>query len=85
MISYDGFEDCVIERLCTRAGQEVLVYDYDKCVQVLIARDGMEYEEAVEYMAFNVVSMYVGEGTPIFMYGEEVDLYVDEVDLDGEV
>jgi len=69
MVAFDGFEDAVMFR-GTRAGAPVLIYDYDKCLQVLIARDGMEYEDAVEYMEFNVVSMYVGAQTPIFIRGE---------------
>jgi hypothetical protein len=40
------------------------VYSYDKCVEVL-ERD-MDYEDAVEYMEFNVTGAYVGEQTPVF-------------------
>jgi len=69
MIVYDGFESAQIG-VGTQANREVMVYDYDKCLQVLIARDGMEYEDAVEHMEFNVVSMYVGAQTPIFIRGE---------------
>jgi hypothetical protein len=42
------------------------VYDYDKCVEIFMAQ-GMSHEEAVEWMEFNVVNAYHGEGTPIFI------------------
>tara|TARA_R110001583_G_scaffold74729_2_gene206711 strand:- start:3350 stop:3676 length:327 start_codon:yes stop_codon:yes gene_type:complete len=46
--------------------QPVAVYDYDKCVEVFMEQ-GMSEEEAIEWMEFNVVSAYLGEGTPIFI------------------
>jgi hypothetical protein len=64
----DGYEDCIIGHF-TRCGKPtVIVYDADKCIQKLIDRDGMSYEEAVEFFEFNVVGAWVGEGTPAFMY-----------------
>ncbi|WP_157963708.1 hypothetical protein [Actinocorallia populi] len=41
------------------------MYDYGKCVQILIA-DGMDDLEAEEWMEVNVTAAYVGEGTPAF-------------------
>ena len=42
------------------------VYDRQKCIEILIDRDGMSEEEAVEYFEFNVTNAWVGENTPIF-------------------
>ena len=44
----------------------MLVYDYDKCVEIFMSQ-GMSHEEAIEWMEFNVVNAYMGEGTPIFI------------------
>ena len=66
-LTADGFDDAIIG-LAYRAGSEPLVaYSISQCVQVLMDRDGMTYDEAVEYFNFNVVDAYVGEGTPIFV------------------
>jgi len=63
----DGFEDAVVG-ICERFGAvPVVAYDRDKCVDILIQRDGMTYEEAVEYFEFNVAGAYVGEGTPSYL------------------
>lgn len=43
------------------------VYDYAACVNVLVAR-GFSREAAVEHMEFNVVGMWWGAGTPVFVY-----------------
>jgi hypothetical protein len=52
-----------------RCGQPALaVYSVEKAAQVLIERDGMSYEEAMEFLEFNSVGAWVGEHTPIWMY-----------------
>lgn len=45
----------------------VAVYDIDKCVQVLVNRDGMTAEGAEDFLATNTICAYVGENTPIFV------------------
>ena len=60
----DGFEDALIG--ITEGMNSVAVYDYDSCVHILTQQD-MSYDEAVEYMDFNVTGAYVGEKTPVFV------------------
>lgn len=43
-----------------------IVYDLDKCARILM-RQGMSDDEAYEYLSFNTVGAYMGEGTPLFM------------------
>jgi hypothetical protein len=63
-LKVDDFDEAVI-------GMEVvkmrLVYDISKMRQLLVDRDGMTFDEAMEYLDFNVVGAYVGELTPIFV------------------
>lgn len=62
----DGFDDAIIG-IATRCGQPLLVvYSYDKCIEVL-AKD-MTEQEAEEYMSFNVEGAWVGERTPIIVH-----------------
>ena len=65
----DGFEDALMG-LGTQCNNDVLIYDYEKCVKVLMDRDGMNYEDAVEFMDFNVCGAWVGRHTPIFYRGK---------------
>ena len=63
----DGFEDAIVG-ICERFGAvPVVAYDRDKCIEILMDRDGMEDEEAVEYFEFNVAGSYVVDGTPVFL------------------
>jgi hypothetical protein len=61
----DGFDDAIIGY--DACGYRV-VYDYDKCLKVLIERDDMSYPEAHEFMEFNVVGAYVGDFMPIYVH-----------------
>ena len=63
----DGFDEAIIG-LGTRIGMELVVaYDVEKIIGILMDRDGMNYEEAVEYYDFNIVGAWMGEFTPIFI------------------
>ena len=67
ILKADGFDDAILG-LGRRCGQiDLLVYDVDKCIAILM-KDGMTDEEAMEYFEFNVVGAWMGEGTPIFLY-----------------
>ena len=61
----DGFDDAIIGY--DAVGFRV-VYDYDKCSDVLMKRDGMTKHEAHEFMEFNVVGAFVGDFTPLFIH-----------------
>jgi hypothetical protein len=61
-----GFELALIA-VGTQGGHEVAVYDYEKCVRILMKRDAMERNEAVEFMDYNVLCAWMGERTPVFI------------------
>ena len=64
----DGLEDAFIG-VAVRCGQPTLaVYDVEKCVKVLMERDGMTDEDAREFLDFNTLGAWMGEGTPLFLY-----------------
>lgn len=62
----DGFDDAIIG-IAERFGVPgVTAYDYEKVIAMLM-KDGMDYEEAVEYFDFNIVGAWVGDDTPVFV------------------
>ena len=64
----DGFDEALIgfaERINTPL---LAVYDWNKMVDVLVERDGLEYEEAVEYISYNCAGAWVGDRTPMILY-----------------
>lgn len=62
----DGFEDAFLG-LGERFNKRFAVYDTEKCLEILMTRDGMSWEEAREFFDFNVGGAWVGEGTPVFL------------------
>ena len=63
----DGFDEAFIG-WSRRINEPLLaVYSYDGLIKVCVERDGMDYEEAVEYVDYNVVGAWVGEQTPIIV------------------
>jgi len=70
LLQADGFDDAIIgyAEVWTDKGRGiVMAYDREKCIDVLMERDGMDRDEAVEYFEFNVAGAYVGEMTPCFV------------------
>ena len=63
----DGFDEAILG-MCIQFGSEpVVAYDFNKCVEIVMERDGMEREEAIDFINFNVVGAYVGLSTPVFI------------------
>ena len=63
----DGFEEAFIGIVESFGLEPRACYDYDKCQEILVSRDSMTWEEALEHLEFNVVQAYVGEHTPAFI------------------
>ena len=63
----DGLEDAYIGFTVNQHHATVAVYDYDRCVAVLVQRDGMTDEDADEFLSFNTLGAYVGENGPLFI------------------
>jgi hypothetical protein len=63
----DGLDEACIG-FAQRCGDElVAVYSYDKIIEILMSRDGMDYEDAAEYTSFNILGAWVGDQTPIIV------------------
>jgi hypothetical protein len=63
-ILWDNLNDAVIgisDNLCA-------VYDIDKIVECLQANDEMTEEDALDWLGYNILGVYVGEFTPIHVY-----------------
>lgn len=63
----DGFDDACIGVGSRCGSEDVLVYDIDKAVAILMKRDGMNVIDAYEYIEVNCVGSYVGDTTPIWV------------------
>lgn len=64
----DGFEDALVGIGQQFNNTGIAIYDIDKCIDILVTRDGMSSEDAWEFFEFNVTGAYVGPKTPIYAY-----------------
>ena len=70
----DGFEDACLG-IAVKFNTPFMLYDRDKCIEILMTRDGMSRDDAEDYFGFNVQGAYVGEHTPAYLcrFSEEVN------------
>ena len=71
LLKADGLDDAIIG-VVQRMGIQAICYDEDKVIEILMERDGMTYEEAIEYFDFNIAGAWVGESTPFFLQRMEL-------------
>ena len=68
----DGFEDAFVGVVESFGSAPKACYNYVGCIEILVLtkdveEEAMSYDEAIEYLEFNVTQAYVGEYTPAFI------------------
>jgi hypothetical protein len=59
-------EDAIIGYVDRFDTDTLILLDREKCLDILIKRDGMTREEAEEYFEYNIIGSWMGPGTPAF-------------------
>ena len=79
MLKADGFDKAFLGVACRFGMDEVFAYDYDKVLKILIERDGMSPDEALEFFHYNIIGAWMGDTTPLFIkqYGSIEDEIYD--------
>jgi hypothetical protein len=67
----DGLEAALVGYTVNHHHPVVAVYDIDKCIDVLVERDGMTPDDADEFLSFNTLGAYVGENGPLYVRFEK--------------
>lgn len=63
----DGFDNAIIGMAERINLGPVVAYSVEKIIDIMMQRDGMTYEEALEYYDYNIQGAWMGEYTPIFI------------------
>ena len=63
LVIADGFDEAVVG---IDVMGERIIYSVQKVIDILIERDGMDEQEAIDWYEYNMQSTYVGEHTPIW-------------------
>jgi hypothetical protein len=66
-IILDGLDDAIIGIVEEFGNSPRILYSKEKIIDILVERDGMTSEEAIEYYDFNILGLYAGEQNPVFL------------------
>jgi hypothetical protein len=66
----DGLHGAYLGFTVNQHHANVAVYDFGKCMDILVERDGVSYEDAEEFLQFNTLGAWVGENGPLFITRE---------------
>ena len=72
MLLADGYDGAFLG-VGRRCGFEYAIYDEEKCLEILVERDGMSREEAVDFFEYNTIGAWVGDDTPIFVRKQDLE------------
>jgi hypothetical protein len=74
---WEGYDEAIIGPAMVWTRQtshvEVLVYNAEVIRNILMSRDGMTFEDAREFIEYNIEGAYIGPDTPILVWTN--DLY----------
>ena len=65
-LTADGFDDAILGTAERFGMHRVVLYDTTKCIDILMKRDKMTEEEAIDFFYYNVIGSWMGEYTPCF-------------------
>jgi hypothetical protein len=75
MKKWDDLDEAIIgpAMVWNKKGQtEVLVYNAEVIRNILMSRDGMTFEDAREFIEFNIEGAYIGIDTPILVWPNDM-------------
>ena len=77
---FDGMGKAFVGSATQAGMNQLAVYDSGRMIQILTRRDGMEWDEAVEFLEFNTVSAWVGNGTPLVLRRMSLRAFNEELE-----
>jgi hypothetical protein len=69
VIIFPDLNHCIVGYGAQYTKNASLIYDYDKLIEHFMFNEGMSYEDAEEYVNYNIVCLWAGDSTPIIMRG----------------
>jgi len=78
MRTADGFDEAIIGSITSYGRGETVLYSTQKIIEVMMERDGMTAEDAMEFFNFNILGSYNGDGMPAFLNDHVEPLEFDD-------
>ena len=77
LITADGLDKAILGTVSSFGRSETVLYSVKKILEIMMERDGMTEEEALEFFEYNILGSYNGLGMPSFMNDHEEPLEFD--------
>ena len=74
----DGFDEAIVGSITSYGRGETVLYSTQKIIEVMMERDGMTAEDAMEFFNFNILGSYNGDGMPAFLNDHVEPLEFDD-------
>ena len=78
MMTADGFDEAIIGSITSYGRGETVLYSTQKILEVMMERDGMTEEDAIEFFNYNIIGSYNGNGMPAFLNDHVEPLEFDD-------
>ena len=78
----DGFDAAIIGTAQRCSEPAVVVYDGQRCLEILCEDKDLSMDDAEEYMSFNVTGAWVGPRTPVFVWRGAVTVASEPVETE---
>jgi len=78
MMTADGFDEAIIGSITSYGRGETVLYSTQKIIEVMMERDGMTAEDAIEFFNYNIIGSYNGDGMPAFLNDHVEPLEFDD-------
>ena len=66
-IILDGLDDAIVGVTEEFGNGRRVLYSAEKILNILMERDGMTWEESVEFYDYNILGLHAGEQNPVFL------------------
>ena len=66
-VTFPGLDDAIVGIAQQWSKRALVVYDYEKLIGCFMKMNDWTYETAEEWVDFNVIQVWAGEGTPLIM------------------
>jgi|TARA_R110002167_G_scaffold87710_2_gene236812 hypothetical protein len=78
MMTADGFDEAIVGSITSYGRGETVLYSTQKILEIMMERDGMTEEDAIDFFHFNVIGSYNGDGMPAFLNDHVEPLEFDD-------
>ena len=65
-----GFTETPHDKWPRKTDKLCAIYSSKKLIDMLMEREGWDFEEALERVEYNMADAWMGEGTPTFQWGD---------------